>query len=100
MAASIGHNKKVGRSVNGLSTLDRTKLKGAIKELNDSLTRIAAEREFQKEAVERLSGELGIEKKLIKKLAKTYFSATYNEEVEEHKIFEEFYQVILSVVTI
>ena len=51
MTAGIGHNAQVV-SVNSLSQADKEFLKGVVKELDDSLTRIAAERDLQKEAIE------------------------------------------------
>ena len=67
----IGHNQKNYVSVNSLSQTDKDKLKGVIKELNDSMTRVAAEKEFQKEAITKICEELGVEKKLIRRMAKT-----------------------------
>lgn len=90
----IGHNKP-HVSLNSLSAEDRKKIKGVIMELNDSMTRIAAERDLQKEAVSNLHDTLGVDKKLIKRLAKAYFKANFNEEVEENNNFEEFYDQIV-----
>ena len=65
-------------------------------ELNDSMTRMAAERDLQKEAVNNINDALGVDKKLIKRMAKAYYKANYNEEVEENNTFEEFYDTIVS----
>lgn len=90
----IGHNKP-HVSINSLSPEDRKKIKGVIMELNDSMTRIAAERDLQKEAVNNLYDSLGVDKKLIKRLAKAYFKANFNEEIEENSTFEDFYSLIV-----
>lgn len=92
----IGHNQKNFVSVNSLSENDRKKLKGAIQELNDSMTRVAAERDLQKETIVKICEDLGLDKKLVRKMGKTYFKANFNSEVEEQKTFEEFYDIIIN----
>jgi len=92
----LGHNQKNFVSVNSLSENDRKKLKGAIQELNDSMTRAAAERELQKETIINTCEELGLDKKLVRKMGKTYFKANFNTEVEEQKTFEEFYDIVIN----
>jgi lysyl-tRNA synthetase class I len=91
----VGHNRNFV-SVNSLSDNDRKKLKGAIQELNDSMTRVAAEKELQKEAITKICDDLGLDKKLVRKMGKTYFKANFNSEVEEQKTFEEFYDIIIN----
>lgn len=95
--AGIGHNQKNYVSVNSLSQTDKDKLKGVIKELNDSMTRVAAEKDFQKEAITKVCEELGLDKKLIRRMAKTYFKANFNDEVEENNTFEDFYTTIMNI---
>jgi DNA-directed RNA polymerase subunit N (RpoN/RPB10) len=92
--AGIGHNKPFV-SVNSLSPDDKKKMKRAIMELNDSMTRVAAERELQKETINTLFDELGVEKKVIRRMAKVYYKANFGDEVEENKNFEEFYDTII-----
>lgn len=95
--ATVGHNsKKNYTSANSMSRADRKKLKNAISELNDSLTRDASEKDFRKEVIDNLSEELGLDKKLIRKLARTYFKATYNTEREDFSTFEEFYELVIN----
>jgi hypothetical protein len=96
MAIGIGHNQPVFVSINSLSAEDKKKIKGVIMELNDSMTRMSAERDLQKEAVNNINDALGVDKKLIKRMAKAYYKANYNEEVEENNTFEEFYDTIVS----
>ena len=92
----LGHNQKNFVSVNSLSENDRKKLKGAIQEINDSMTRAAAERELQKETIINICDNLGIDKKLVRKMGKTFFKANFNSEIEEQKTFEEFYEIIIN----
>lgn len=95
--AGIGHNQKNFVSVNSLSQADKDKLKGAVREMNDSLTRVAAERELQKEIITKICDDLGLDKKLVKRMAKVYFKANFNDEIEEDKNFENFYSIVMNV---
>jgi Transcriptional regulator DsbA len=86
----IGHNQKK-RSLTSLTNGEKEKLKGVVKELNDSLTRVASERDFQKDAINTAAEEIGLDKKLVRKLAKVYFTATYDQEVDDQNEFRDYY---------
>ena len=65
---------------------DRKKLLGAIKEIDNSMTRVAAERDFQKDAVNDIAEKLELEKKYVRKLASIYHKqnlAQVQQDVEE-----------------
>lgn len=94
MMATIGHNHPTV-TVNSLSTEDKKKLRGAINELNDSMTRTAAERDLQKETINKVFEDLGVDKKVVRRMAKAYYKANFNEEIEENKNFEEMYDVVM-----
>lgn len=90
----MGHNQQ-NRSVQGLTEEERKQFRKAIMELNDSMTRIGAERELQKEAINELNDKLGIDKKLIRRMARAYFKANFKDEVQENTDFEEFYTTVM-----
>lgn len=90
----IGHNNP-NTSVQGLSPEDKKILKKAIMELNDSMTRVGAERDLQKEIIAETYDKLGVDKRMIRKIAKVYFKANFNDEVAEANEFEEFYQEVI-----
>jgi hypothetical protein len=90
----IGHNKPFV-SPNSLSNDEKKKLRDCIHALNDSMTRVAGERDLQKEAINEIFDELGIDKKLVRKMAKAYFNANYNSIVEEEQNFQDFYDTII-----
>ena len=92
--AGIGHNNPYV-SVESLSDGDKKRLRGAIQELNDSMTRVAAERELQKDTIAKVFEELGVDKKLVRRMAKVYYKANYSQEVEENENFEKFYTKVL-----
>jgi len=81
--------------INSLSDTDKKRMKKAISEINDSLTRVAAERDQQKVILDDIEEDLGVEKKLLRRLAKAYFKANYSEEVEADERFDTFYNGIL-----
>ena len=89
----IGHNATM--TVQSLSSDDRKVLRKAIIELNDSLTRANAERDLQKEIIEETNGKLGVDKKLIRRMARAYFKANFNDEVEQNNTFESFYDEVM-----
>lgn len=92
--AGIGHNKPFV-SVNSLTDTQKTELKNAIRELNDSMTRVASERDFQKEAINNVADKTGVDKKIIRRMAKVYFKSNYAEEQEDNRQFEDFYDAVM-----
>lgn len=93
--ANIGHNRTTV-TVNSLNEQDKARLKNAIREMNDSMTRVAAERDLQKETIKTLHDELGLDKKMIRRMARTYYNANFSTEVEDNKSFEEFYSTVIN----
>lgn len=90
----IGHNNPTV-NISSLNDQEKKRVKKAIMEMNDSLTRMAAERELQKETINTLFDELGLDKKLVRRMAKAYYKANFNEEVDENKNFEQSYDLII-----
>jgi hypothetical protein len=66
-------------------------IENVVKEVAGSLTRIAAERDFQKESLKKAEEETGVEKKLIRKMAKVYFKNEFGMVREENEVFEQSY---------
>jgi hypothetical protein len=92
--AGMGHNQNFV-SINSLTDNQKKELKEAVQQLNDSMTRVAAERDFQKESINNISDKTGVDKKIIRRMAKVYFKANYSEEQEENRNFEEFYDGVM-----
>ena len=90
----MGHNQQQ-RSVQGLTEEDRKRLRKAVLEMNDSMTRVGAERELQKETTNEVCEELGIDKKLFRRMSRAYFKANFKDEVQENTDFEEFYTTVM-----
>ena len=90
----MGHNQQQ-RSVQGLTEEERKTFKKAILEMNDSMTRIGAERDLQKEIIAETCGKLDVDKKLFRRMARAYFKANFRDEVQENTDFEEFYSTVI-----
>ena len=99
--ATLAHNNQsnIGVSLSGLSPSDQDKIKNAVKELDASMTRVAGERELQKEIVKKVFEEIAFPKHMLKKLAKTYFNSDFDATVQEFKDFEDFYVGIMKKTT-
>ena len=75
---------------------DKEKLIGGIKELSNSMVRIDSEREFQKDAVDNIADETGVDKKYIKRLATVYHKQTFAKVQSETEEFETLYEELFS----
>jgi DNA-directed RNA polymerase subunit N (RpoN/RPB10) len=94
--AGIGHNQKNFVSVNSLTSEQKDDLKNVIVELNNSYLRVSSEREYQKESIGNISDKLGLDKKLVRRMAKAYYKSSFSQEIEENSEFEDFYNVVIN----
>jgi archaellum component FlaC len=74
---------------------DRKKLLNAIKEIDNSMTRVAAERDFQKDAINTVADELELEKKYVRKLASIYHKQNLSQVQQETEEVFELYDLIM-----
>ena len=81
------------------SPADRKAILDCMKEISNSMTRIGAEREFIREAINNICDEQNLSKKTFRRMAKTYHKQNFNTEVEEHEEFETLYQTITNTTT-
>lgn len=77
------------------SPADKQKFKNAIGEISASLTRIEAERDLIKEIVSGLSEDFEMEKKIIRRIARTYHKQNLNNELAEHEDFVQIYEDVI-----
>lgn len=91
----IGHNSKNETKLSSLNDEEIKTLKKAVLELNDSLLRVSGEKELQKDIIDKLNDELGVKKSLIRKIAVTYFNASFQNELEKNKEFEDGYEQVI-----
>ena len=76
---------------------DLKKIDVALQQISDSKTRIEAEQEHIKEVVTKINEDFGLEKKLIRQLAKVWHMRNYAEEVTQQEDFQEAYEALTSV---
>lgn len=76
------------------SVKDREILKNALIEISNSMTRIAGEREFIKEAISEVSEKLDIDKKLIKSLSTIYYKQNMTEIEQNYEEISELYDIL------
>lgn len=73
---------------------DRKKVRDAINEISNYLTRIEAERDLIKDIVKEVSDTHQIPRKIVRKMAKTYHSQNLTQEVQEHEEFVDLYESV------
>lgn len=79
------------------NTKDLETLKKGIKEMSNSLTRVEAEKDFQKDVIDRINDETGLEKKYVRKLAAIYHKQNYTTVQQENDELESLYEAISKV---
>lgn len=77
-----------------LTPADKKKLEDALKEMSTSMSRVAAERDLQKNVIGDICEELDLNKKVFRKLAKVYHKQNYADEVATHQEFEQLYETV------
>lgn len=77
------------------SPADLKKLKDGIDEITNSMTRVDGEKEYQKEAIEELSEQTGIDKKYIRRLATEAHKDIFEKKSDEQDQFEQLYESVM-----
>lgn len=78
-----------------ITSEDRKKVQKALKEMSDSMYRIASEKDLQKDIAQKMLDDLNIPKKDFNKLAKIYHASNLVEEAARNEEFLEFAEAIL-----
>lgn len=78
---------------------DRKKIKDALQEISNSMTRIEAERDLIKDVKAALFEDYkdNLSKKQIAKMARVYHKQNFQEEVASHEQFETLYEEITGI---
>lgn len=78
---------------------DRKKIKDALTEISNSMTRIESERDLIKDIKADLSEEFGeqLTKKQIARMARVFHKQSFQEEVASHEEFESLYEEITGI---
>lgn len=74
---------------------DRKKIFDALREISGAKTRIEAERDLIKEAINDLFDQYKIPKKTLNKMARVYHKQNFTEEQASNEEFEQLYETIV-----
>jgi hypothetical protein len=85
---------KSNEVIMNLTPNDKLKLEAALKDMATSMTRVAAERDLQKNVIGDICEELQLNKKVFRKLARVYYKQNFDDEVATHQEFETLYETV------
>jgi hypothetical protein len=71
-----------------------------MQEISNSMTRMDGERDFIKETVARICDEHELNKRVFRKLSRTYHKQNFSKEVAEHNEFESLYEELTGETTL
>lgn len=78
-------------------TSDEMKIiQSALSEMNDSMVRVGAERDLQKEIIAKIKEETTITPKVFRRMARVYYNSNFSEEAAFNDEFEETYEAVFS----
>lgn len=78
---------------------ERVAIFNAIKEISNSFIRSDAEKSLVLSIITEMSEKYNIEKKVLRKMAKTYYKSNFLEEKNAYEEFEDLYTVITGETT-
>ena len=73
---------------------DRKKIRGALEEISNSLTRIEAERDLIKDILQDVEDKFELPKKYTRKVAKIFHKQNFKEVQEEQSELEPIYETV------
>jgi hypothetical protein len=79
-----------------ITELDRKKIKDALKEMSNSMTRVAAEKDLQKEIAAKILEDCTVGKAHFNKLARIYHASNLMEEASRNDEFMEFANAVMT----
>ena len=77
------------------SETDKKALRDFLGEMSASFTRAEAEREFQREAIKNFADKYTMDKKVLRKLAKTYHQSNFHTHKQEFEEFAELFEEVV-----
>ena len=68
--------------------MDAVKIRNAIEEISNSMVRTDAERDLVKEIINKINEEEGMDKRVLRKMARAYHKQNFHDEAALHEEFE------------
>jgi uncharacterized protein YukE len=78
---------------------DRKAIYDCMKEISNSMTRIDADRDLIKNAINDICEEQNLSKKTFRRMAKVYHKQNFKQEIQEQEEFEKLYETITNTTT-
>lgn len=75
---------------------DRVKLKKVLDDVSNMMTMMESERTAINEAIGEASKNFNIDKKVLRKIARTYHKQNFNDEVANNETFVEVYEQLMT----
>ena len=72
----------------------RKAIRKVLDELSGSMSRIEGERDYISETIKKLSEEYQLNKKVLRRMAKTYHRQNFSSEIAENEEFETMYEQV------
>jgi copper chaperone CopZ len=76
---------------------DRKRIKSCMEEVSNALTRIDGEKDYIKEAINSLSEEVDVPKKVLNKMARVFHKQNLPEVVGDVEDVEALYESVMSI---
>lgn len=76
--------------------MDAQKVRNAVVEVSDALTRAQAERELIREIVKKIHDEEGLDKRVFRKICQTYYKGNFQDETHLNEEFESTFTNVMS----
>lgn len=76
--------------------MDAQKVRNAVVEVSDALTRAQAERELIREIVKKIHDDEGIDKRVFRKICQTYYKGNFQDETYLNEEFESTFTNVMS----
>lgn len=74
---------------------DRKKIKDALIEISDSMTRVEAERDLIKDIVKSISDDFDLPKKYVSKMARLYHKQNFHNQQQENDELATLYETVV-----
>jgi predicted transcriptional regulator len=73
-------------------------IKDLVGEVSNSMTRMEAERDLIKEAISSIAKDHELDKKILRKMCRTYHKQRFHTEKQDNEKFEETYSDVFDVI--
>ena len=84
-------------SFNVSNPTDKKRIKNALFEISNCMTRIGAEKDLIKDIVNDLADDFELSKKQVNKIARAYHKQNYSQQVAESEEFQELYESLIEI---